>query len=296
MRIKLQSIEEASDCPFYVKNNKNKRICFFKQNISPAQALTLVEENKDFDPSDWSTDCQGTFENCTFVSLLYKLDDQNDTVTAPSDLESIENYNPFEDYDESEEETNEKETSKEEAKDEDLIFVKIVGVENVYSVKVDALIYPNNQILQIDDDELNHRSYNKIQDQLDKISPPVSMGSVYATTNGGDHKGGIVPKKIYHAVVATQSRLVNETAIIKSVVKSLTQADLDGCVSVAMLPMDCGTFDLHSTAYAQLNAIYKFLETTKTNNLKNIFIITTKNDKVTLDIFNEKFDRIFGEE
>ncbi len=63
-----------------------------------------------------------------------------------------------------------------------------------------------------------------------------------------------------------------------------------------MLPMDCGTFDLHATAYAQLNAIYKFLETVNAKNLKNIFIITTKNDKVTLDIFNEKFDRIFGEE
>jgi hypothetical protein len=80
------------------------------------------------------------------------------------------------------------------------------------------------------------------------------------------------------------------------VVKSLTQADADGCETVVMLPMDCGTFDLHATAYTQLNAIYKFLETVNSQNLKNIFIITTKNDKVTLDIFNEKFDRIFGEE
>jgi len=292
MKIKLQTIEEAADCPFYVKNNKKKRICFFKQNISPAQALTLVEDNPDFDPDSWSVDCQGLFDNCSFVSLLYDFSSQTEIVSAPADLEAIEDYNPFEEYDESEDEK-EIETEPEE---DDLIFVKIVGVDNVYSVKVDGLIYPNNQILQIDDDELNHRSYNKIQDELDKISPPVSMGSVYLTGNGGNHKGGVVPQKIYHAVVATQSRLVNETAIIKSVVKSLTQADEDGCISIAMLPMDCGTFDLHSTAYSQLNAIYKFLETTKTKNLKNIFIITTKNDKVTLDIFNEKFDRIFGEE
>jgi hypothetical protein len=295
MKIKLQSIEDACDCPFYVLSSKSKRFCFIKQNMSPAQSMALVEENQDFDPLSWNEDCQGKFENCAIVSLLYNVKDissPKEEIIAPPDLESIEDYNPFEEY--SEEEDEQEET--EETEPEDLIFVKIVGVDNVYSVKADALIYPNNQILQIDDDELNRRSYNKIQDELDKIVPPVSLGTVFQTGNGGDHKGGIKAKKIYHAVVATQSRLVNETAIIKSVVKSLTQADEDGCETVVMLPMDCGTFDLHATAYAQLNAIYKFLETVNAKNLKNIFIITTKNDKVTLDIFNEKFDRIFGEE
>jgi hypothetical protein len=295
MKIKLQSIEDACDCPFYVLSSKSKRFCFIKQNMSPAQSMALVEENQDFDPLSWNEDCQGKFENCAIVSLLYNVKDissPKEELIAPPDLESIEDYNPFEEYSEEEDEPEETE----EAEPEDLIFVKIVGVDNVYSVKADALIYPNNQILQIDDDELNRRSYNKIQDELDKISPPVSLGTVFQTGNGGDHKGGIKAKKIYHAVVATQSRLVNETAIIKSVVKSLTQADEDGCETVVMLPMDCGTFDLHATAYAQLNAIYKFLETVNAKNLKNIFIITTKNDKVTLDIFNEKFDRIFGEE
>lgn len=287
MKIKLQSIEEASDCPFYVKNNKNKKFCFFKQNISLSQALSLVEENKNFDPTDWNDDCVGSFENCSFVSMLYNVETNEEKPSyAPADLESIENFNPFE---EEQEEVEEKDP-------EDLIFVKIVGVENIYSVKVDGLIYPNNQMLQIDDEELNYRSLNKVQLELDRIQLPVALGSVYSTSNGGSHKGGVVPSKLYHAVVATQSRLVNETAIIKSVVKSLTQADEDGCVTVAMLPMDCGTFDLHATAYTQLNAIYKFLDTVNAKNLKNIFIITTKNDKVTLDIFNEKFDRIFGEE
>jgi hypothetical protein len=254
--------------------------------------MALVEENPDFDPLSWNEDCNGKFENCAIVSLLYNVSDisaPTEELIAPADLESIEDYNPFEEYSEEEQEP-------EVTEPEDLIFVKIVGVDNVYSVKADALIYPNNQILQIDDDELNQRSYSRIQDELDKISLPVALGTVFQTGNGGDHKGGIKAKKIYHAVVATQSRLVNETAIIKSVVKSLTQADADGCETVVMLPMDCGTFDLHATAYTQLNAIYKFLETVNSQNLKNIFIITTKNDKVTLDIFNEKFDRIFGEE
>jgi hypothetical protein len=292
MKIKLQSIEDACDCPFYVKSPKSKRFCFIKQNMSPAQSMALVEENSDFDPLSWNDDCKGEFEKCAIVSLLYKIK-EDEPVIAPADLESIEDYNPFEEYSEDEPEEQAEEETKE---PEDLIFVKIVGVDNIYSVKADALIYPNNQILQIDDDELNYRSYNKVQDELDKIAPPVSLGTVYQTSNGGDHKGGIKAKRIYHAVVATQSRLVNETGIIKSVVKSLTQADEDGCETVVMLPMDCGTFDLHATAYAQLNAIYKFLETVNAKNIKNIFIITTKNDKVTLDIFNEKFDRIFGEE
>ena len=292
MKIKLQSIEDACDCPFYVKSPKSKRFCFIKQNMSPAQSMALVEDNSDFDPLSWNDDCKGEFEKCAIVSLLYKIK-EDEPVIAPADLESIEDYNPFEEYSEDEPE----EQTEEEIKEpEDLIFVKIVGVDNIYSVKADALIYPNNQILQIDDDELNYRSYNKVQDELDKIAPPVALGTVYQTSNGGDHKGGIKAKRIYHAVVATQSRLVNETGIIKSVVKSLTQADEDGCETVVMLPMDCGTFDLHATAYAQLNAIYKFLETVNAKNIKNIFIVTTKNDKVTLDIFNEKFDRIFGEE
>ena len=292
MKIKLQSIEDACDWPFYVKSPKSKRFCFIKQNMSPAQSMALVEENPDFDPLSWNDDCKGEFEKCAIVSLLYKIK-EDEPVIAPADLESIEDYNPFEEYSEDEPEEQAEEETKE---PEDLIFVKIVGVDNIYSVKADALIYPNNQILQIDDDELNYRSYNKVQDELDKISPPVALGTVYQTSNGGDHKGGIKAKRIYHAVVATQSRLVNETGIIKSVVKSLTQADEDGCETVVMLPMDCGTFDLHATAYAQLNAIYKFLETVNAKNIKNIFIVTTKNDKVTLDIFNEKFDRIFGEE
>ena len=79
MKIKLQSIEDACDCPFYVKSNKSKRFCFIKQNISPAQSMSLVEENSDFDPLSWNEDCKGKFENCAIVSLLYHVSD----VSAP---------------------------------------------------------------------------------------------------------------------------------------------------------------------------------------------------------------------
>ncbi len=287
MKIKLQTLNDAADCPFYIEHNNN-RLCFMKSNISLGQALLQVDY-KDFDSNAWNNDCKGQFENCCFIDLLY---DKSSIEPNNSNSENYEDYDPFE-----EEEAEETKPIKKEPEisEEDLVFVKVVGVENVYSVKVDALIYANNQMLVIDDEELNYRSFDKIQNELNKVIPPAPMGSVYKTTNGGDHKGGIVPKSIYHAVVATQTRLVNEGAISKSTIKALSQADEDGCTSIAILPMDCGNFDLHQTANAQLMAIYNFLETVPTKNIKNIFIITTKSDKVTLDIFNEKFDRIFGE-
>jgi hypothetical protein len=280
MKIQLQTFNEALDCPFYIKH-AGQRLCFMKLNISQGQALNNVDNN-DFDLSIWQSDCKGQFENCSFIHLLYKEEKEPEE-------NLYEDFNPFED------EVEETKDEKEPVNDEELVFVKVVGVDNVYSVKVDALVYANNQMLIIDDEELRYRSYDNIQEELNKISPPVAMGSVFKTSNGGDHKGGIIPKTIYHAVVATQTRLVNEGAISKSTIKALTQAEEDGCESIAILPMDCGNFDLHHTANAQLMAVYNFLETVPTKNIKNIFIITTKSDKVTLDIFNEKFDRIFGE-
>ncbi len=288
MKIQLQTLNDASDCPFYVKNDTD-RFCFMKFNITAPVASHCVE-NPDFKLSSWSNDCKGQFENCTFIELLYK----NEDTIIPDAKNLYDDFNPFEEEEEEEVETKEKEIQ-EPVSQEDLVFVKVVGVDNIYSVKVDALIYANNQMLIIDDEELNYRSYDNVQNELNKITPPVSMGSVFKTTNGGNHKGGIVPKSIYHAIVATQTRLVNEGAISKSTIKALTQADEDGCNTVAILPMDCGNFDLHQTANAQLMAIYNFLDTVPTKNIKNIYVITTKNDKVTLDIFNEKFDRIFGE-
>lgn len=284
IKIKLQTLNDAADCPFYVEGPKKNKFCFIKQNISIAQAVSLVDENPNFDPTSWNDDCRGDFSNCALVKLLYDLNEDEPELKSPIQ-EQIDDYDPYEEYEEEEEDV----------EPEDLVSVRVLGVDNVYSVKVDALVYPNNQLLFIDDIELSKRSLGQIQVELDKIAPPVQMGSIYVTSNGGDHRGGIIPKKIYHAIVATQMRLVNEQAISKSVVKCLTQADADGLENIAMLPMDCGTFDLYQTASAQLGAIYNFLQTVPTKNLKNIFIITTKNDKVTLDIYNEKFDRIFGE-
>jgi O-acetyl-ADP-ribose deacetylase (regulator of RNase III) len=288
MKIQLQTFNDVSDCPFYIKHNSEK-LCFMKFNITAPIASHFVE-NPNFDFSTWSNDCNGQFENCAFIKLLYRSEDVDSNV----DNQLYEDFNPFEEEIQ-EPPSQDKQKIHEPINEDDLVFVKVVGVDNVYSVKVDALIYANNQMLIIDDEELNYRSFDKIQEELNKIAPPAPMGSVFKTTNGGDHKGGIVPKSIYHAIVATQTRLVNEGAITKSSIKALSQADEDGCKSVAILPMDCGNFDLHQTANSQLMAIYNFLETVPTKNIKNIFIITTKSDKVTLDIFNEKFDRIFGE-
>ena len=42
-----------------------------------------------------------------------------------------------------------------------MVFVKVVGVDNVYSVKVDALIYANNQMLIIDDDTIDESNLQR---------------------------------------------------------------------------------------------------------------------------------------
>ena len=54
IKIKLQTLNDAADCPFYVEGLKKNKFCFVKQNISIAQAVSLVEENPTFDPASWN--------------------------------------------------------------------------------------------------------------------------------------------------------------------------------------------------------------------------------------------------
>lgn len=321
IKIKIQPIDKACECPFYVTDTKDRKFCFIKQNLSVGQAISLVEDNKDFDSMDWNNDCLGKFENCAVLSLLYQFNDTavTDVALEPSVVpetvpelvpvdSGISDYNPFEKYVDEDEvpvsNTEEKqgvkdpepeiEDNKESINPDDYVKVRIHGVDNIYSVKVDALVYPTNQLLFIDDDDLNYRTHNQLQAELERNVPPIKLGGVYPSSNGGNHKGGVVAKQIYHAVVSTQSRLVNESAINKAVIKSLTLADQDGCKTVAMLPMDCGTFDLYQTAMAQLGAIYNYLQSVPVKNIRYVFIITKKDDNITLQAFNEYFDRIFS--
>ena len=168
--------------------------------------------------------------------------------------------------------------------------VSIHKCDNPYLVKADVLMYPANNILTIDDPLLHRMSRGLIQEECDKIGKPIKMGSVYVTSNGGE-QSKVQPRQIYHAVVAGESRLVNEQDIKLATRKCLHVANSLKVKNIVMLPTDCGTHDIADTARVQLSAIKTYLTTEKDCQLKNIFIVME--DKESYDVFEEYYQRIF---
>jgi O-acetyl-ADP-ribose deacetylase (regulator of RNase III) len=171
-----------------------------------------------------------------------------------------------------------------------LVKVSVHQIENPYVVKADILVYPTNNVLTIDDVLLNRLSYNAIQKECDKIPKPINMGSVYVTSNGGENSK-VQPKQIIHAVVAGESRLVNEADIKLATRKALHLAKESNVRNIVMLPPDCGTHDIQDAARVQLSSIYTFLQTEKDIPFKNIFIVME--DKESFDVYQEYYKRVF---
>ena len=119
---------------------------------------------------------------------------------------------------------------------------------------------------------------------------PINMGSVYVTSNGGENSK-IQPKKIFHAVVAGESRLVNEADIKLAIRKALHLAKEFNARNIVMLPPDCGTHDIQDAARVQLSSIYTYLQTEKDITFKNIFIVME--DKESYDVYKEYYKRVF---
>ena len=168
--------------------------------------------------------------------------------------------------------------------------VSIHRVENPYLVKADYLIYPINNVLTVDDPLLHRMSRGSIQKELDKFSKPIKMGSVFETNNGGE-QSKVQAKKIFHAVVAGESRLVNEEDIKTATRKALILADDGNSSNVLMIPADCGTHDINDVARVQLAAIKTYLQSNKESKLKNIFIVME--DEESFNTFEEYYNRIF---
>jgi len=137
---------------------------------------------------------------------------------------------------------------------------------------------------------LNRFSRGTIQTECDQIPKPIKMGHVYITSNGGENSQ-IKPKHIYHAVVAGESRLVNEEDIKTSVRKSLLLADQNNAANIVFIPCDCGTHDINDTARVQLASIKTYLQSNKESKLKNIFIVME--DEESFNTFEEYYNRIF---
>ena len=253
------------ECPFYCKDSLGNFGCAIKEITSETIWKNIVSNTSN---SDYAKDCEGQFDNCYFVDLLWN-ENNNTPPTEPKN--------------------NTKENLEENTVD---IKVSVNKVENPYKVISDVLIYPTNNLLEIDDPLLNRMSRNRIQEECDQYKTNVKMGSVYLTSNGHNNINGVVPKEIYHAVVAGESRLVNDADIKASIMKALMLADSNGHKIVSMLPADCGTHDVEQTAYVQLSAIQEFLTSVGVENLEYIFVIM--DDQDSYDVFIDVFSTIFS--
>ncbi len=243
-------------CPVYRNQNCLLKFIFTKEFNS--KIFQLPVEN-------FTNDCQGEITSCSFQNkeLIEKLAEPlEETPKEPEVIEEV------------------KVTTK----------VSIHQCSNPYLVKADILMYPTNNILTIDDPLLHRMSRGLIQEQCDKIQKPIKMGTVYITNNGGE-QSKVQARQIYHAVVAGESRLVNEQDIKLATRKSLHLANSFKAKNIVMLPTDCGTHDINDTARVQLSAIKTYLQTEKDCQIKNIFIVME--DKESFDVFEEYYQRIF---
>lgn len=249
-------------CPLYLQSSE----CVLKLISNPRITSFLLKQEFPILQEKWSVDCQGLLSKCSFQKQEIKTEPEVQENPQPSSVEPIHN---------------EPEKTK----------ISIHMVENPYLVKSDVLVYPTNIALTIDDPLLNRMSRGRVQTECDKFSKPIKMGTVYVTSNGfGDSK--VKPPKIYHAVVAGESRLVNEADTKAAIKKALILANQDNARNVLMLPSDCGTLDINDAARVQLSAIKTFLNTEKECKIKNIFVVM--DDEESYNTYEEYYNRIFA--
>lgn len=259
-------INQNIECPFYCKDVDGNHGCLVKEIGHSGLWLNIFKNiNKNNFENDFQINCEGSFDKCCFANHFWKEHVNN--------LENKENNN------------------KEEMVD---IKISVHKVANPYLVKSDVLIYPTNNLLEIDDPLLNRITANEVQKECDAYKTNVTMGGVYITGNGSNINRGVTAKKIYHAVVAGESRLVNISDIKKSFMKALMLADDGNNEIITLMPADCGTHDITEVAFAQIETIKEFLTHVGVNSIKYIFIIM--DDKESYDIFTDVFSRIFQED
>jgi len=170
--------------------------------------------------------------------------------------------------------------------------VIIKKFDNPYLVKADVLIYPTNNLLRIDDPILKKMTLNQSEKFLQKFkTKDIQMGYPYVIKVPDTWK--IKQKNLINAVVAGESRLVNEADVSSAIKKSLIMSDEMGFESALMLPCDNGTHDISLTSLAQLSAIFFVFQKYEFKYLKNIFICMS--DEESEQTFIEYYNRIFGE-
>jgi len=240
-------------CPVYLSSGD----CLVKVLSNPRLSSFLAKIDLNVVVESWGKDCQGNRNLCTF----------NHQIEEPTP-EPIPEPIP---------ETKTK--------------ISIHKIENPYLVKADVLVYPTNIGLTIDDPLLNRMSRGVVQNELDRFQKPINMGTVYITSNGGENSK-VNARKIYHATVSGESRLVNEVDLKSAMRKALFLADEEKARNVLFIPADCGTHDINDAARVQLAAIKTYLQSAKESNIKNIFIVME--DEESYRVYEEYYNRIFS--
>lgn len=241
-------------CPVYLSSGD----CLIKVLSNPRLSSFLTKVQLDIVVESWGNDCQGNPDLCTFKQH----EEQSAPETDPEPEPVIDTKTK----------------------------ISIHKIENPYLVKADVLVYPTNIGLTIDDPLLNRMSRGVIQNELDKFQKPINMGTVYITSSG-DQSTKVKAKKVYHATVSGESRLVNEMDLKSAMRKALLLADEEQSRNVLVIPADCGTHDINDTARVQLAAIKTYLQSSKESNIKNIFIVME--DEESYKVFEEYYNRIF---
>ena len=240
-------------CPVYLSSGD----CLVKVLSNPRLSSFIAKIQLDVVVESWGKDCQGDRNLCTFK---HQIEEQSKPEPTPEPVVNTKTK------------------------------ISIHKIENPYLVKADVLVYPTNIGLTIDDPLLNRMSRGVVQNELDRFQKPIKMGTVYITSNGGENSK-VKARKIYHATVSGESRLVNEVDLKSAMRKALFLADEEQARNVLLIPADCGTHDINDAARVQLAAIKTYLQSAKESNIKNIFIVME--DEESYQVYEEYYNRIF---
>jgi len=243
-------------CPVYLSSGD----CLVKVLSNPRLSSFLTKIELDVVVESWGKDCQGDRNLCTFNN---QIEEQSAPTPEPEPEPIVDTRTK----------------------------ISIHKIENPYLVKADVLVYPTNIGLTIDDPILNRMSRGVVQNELDRFQKPINMGTVYITSNGGENSK-VNARKIYHATVSGESRLVNEVDLKSAMRKALFLADEEKARNVLFIPADCGTHDINDAARVQLAAIKTYLQSAKESNIKNIFIVME--DEESYQVYEEYYNRIFS--
>ena len=176
-------------------------------------------------------------------------------------------------------------------KTESNLKIIIKQVSNAYLVKADGLIYPSNTLLKVDDGLLARMTNNQIQLRCNKLyDEGIKLGYSYFFPVEDAWK--LKQKYFFSAIIAVESRLVNEYDIASAMKKALLLADQMQLESLVIIPCDNGTHDIALTSQAQLAAIFSFSEKHQYKFLKTIYICME--DEESEQVFIEYYNRIFG--